>query len=146
MSYGFGGSPFLPLYYDRNPVKRSLSQATNPGAAARASTKNASYTVPAGKKAIADAVRVSCENASATALTGRAGSWCEITPSGGTARNILEALLTIGDPARYFSPGAANLGELEAGDEIALWDFSANTAPGSDVRNGAAAVITEFDK
>lgn len=129
----------------RNPVKRSLSFSTNPAAATRTSTKNATYTVPAGKKAYVDVVKVTAENASATGLNGRAGAWCEVTPSGGSARNIHEALLTIGDPQRYMNPGPAVVGYLAEGDELALWDFSGNNAAGSDVRNGGSALITEFD-
>lgn len=144
--YVVGPASARPEPRDRNPATRRANNEITAGAATRADTVDATYTVPAGKKAIMFVGRVATENRSTTALNGPAHARISYSPSGGGGGAVLaRADLTVGEASNVRIDHLPNPTDILSGDSVNCQSFSGNSAVGSDVRFQSDWLIMEYD-
>jgi len=131
-----------PAWYDRNPVNRAIdynASAVGPHAV----TDRATYTVPAGKKALVENISLLVMRDGSPTTAGRAWAIAMIYPGGGAGWTALSAIVlsaTVG-ATDHAEVGTSAL--LQATDVIKLRTEDLSTAGTHFYALGLK--ITEFD-
>jgi hypothetical protein len=138
------GQPIIgrPAWYDRNPTQTGVTYIQN-DLAPHITTERWSYTCPSGKKAMVEALDAElCRTAAATTV-GRASIYVQLTPSGGTAKdvfNIIHKGNNVGDRASK-SIGQSLL--MLPGDNLKAMTYDLSTS--GTISYCISCKITEFD-
>jgi hypothetical protein len=133
-----------PAYFEssRNPVSRALSTYTY--VAPHASTERATYTVPAGRKAVVETLSAMLHRAAASTGTWQYfGNW-QLTSAAGQQTFLLECRSsdTTANATRIENIGLALV--MQAGDRLAFLTADAGSS-GGNVEYQGDAKLTEFD-
>jgi len=131
-----------PAWYDRNPISR-IDHYWGLTVAPHALTTRLTYTVPAGKKAILEALQVRCIRRTAATTVGLVYAVAYITPSGASEKELLDCYLftnNVGDKDGQALQGTVT---LFAGDVLGLKTYDGST--GGTVDYFLAYKLTEFD-
>lgn len=131
-------------WYDRNPVSTNNYVGANPAAAARALTTDWTYTVSAGKKALAEILNSLAINKSTTALNEEAAAPITFTPSGGSETTLFQAYILTGMTSVSDKVVLSPQMTMQAGDALKGKTKSDNTNAGTNVTVATGCKVTEY--
>jgi len=130
-----------------NPFDRASTQIqlayVAAGVAPHADAQRATYTVPAGHKAIITSVLVSLMRMTVSAPTGLTRAYVKYTPAGGTAGTLALAFTNnlavgIGDKSNYLAGHV-----MGVGDQLEI--RTADLATGGTINYDCYVTVGEFD-
>lgn len=130
-----------PIYTDRNPIVRTQNYTAT--LAPHAFTQRWSYTVPAGKKAFCDFVRLYRRRTGVATTASDDGAEIDYTPSGGAAMAIIYNVNTDNTNMLVRTEGYSQFGFLGPGDNLQANTSDAST--GGSVQFTIGAKIVEYD-
>src|SRR6266498_1442308 len=122
-----------PVYYDRNPAIRWALYNVDT-VAPHVDTTRAAYTVPAGKKAYAEATFAQVIRAAAAAAAARAYAAIRYTPSGGTIAQFVRVLISTNGVGDKDSMQGGSFSFLATGDLVELAPGDGSTGGTVDYR------------
>jgi len=139
-----GPQPIIarPTWYDRAPTPR-VDHYWGQGIGPHAVTTRLTYTCPALKKAMVEVLQVRVRRQTAATTLGLAGAYAMLTPSGGSAKEILDAYLSNNTVDARNEAAIGTTLMLFAGDVLDLRTYDASTGGTCDYF--VCYKITEFD-
>jgi len=132
-----------PDWYDRNPIPTNLYWDAETGP--HAATERWTYTVPSGKKALVEVLQCVVKRTVAATTPLTPYTRISYTPSGGTERSLLTAILLSAENAvkDKMESGIGATLTMFVGDRIRA--MSADAGTGGTCFYLAAGKVTEFD-